>query len=129
VNISPTSAKGQKGTESPSGPSKMEFTAAIRELSGAINRGVPFGQYEFVDVTFNSTANGDTEVKHSLILGDPEAVRIIPVSWNFSSTPADPPYVWRNIASTRRPWGEGYVILKCNIASAQARLLLVVEAQ
>jgi GH25 family lysozyme M1 (1,4-beta-N-acetylmuramidase) len=104
--------------------------AALRqELQGALNRGLPFGQYEFVDVTFNSTAHGDTEVKHSLILSDPEAVRVIPVEWKFASTPVDPPYIWRNSASTRRPWGTGYIILRCNLSSAQGRLLLIAEAQ
>lgn len=100
----------------------------VSGLEGLLQRQVPFGEYEFVEVTFNSTANGDTEVKHSLRTSDPEAIRVIPVEWQFASTPVDPPYVWRNIASTARPWGEGYIILRCNLASAKARLLLITES-
>jgi hypothetical protein len=123
VNTLPTSDKGPKGL------SRVELEAAFARNLGPINRGLPFGQYEFVDVTFNSTANGDTEVKHSLVISDPEAVRVIPVTWSFASTPLESPYIWRNSASTRRPWGQGYIILRCNLASAQARILLVAEAQ
>ena len=120
ANTSPTSAK-----EAPKGVQRAELDKALLGLS----RGMPFGQYEFVDVTFNSTAHGDTEIKHSLVVSNPEAVRVIPVEWSFASTPVDPPYVWKNSASTRRAWGAGYIILRCNLASAQARLLLITESQ
>lgn len=103
--------------------------ATLQQEIQARDIGLPFGQYEFVDVTFNSTANGDTEIKHSLVGSDPEAIRAVAIEWQFTTTPVESPYIWRNIASTRRPWGTGYIILKCNLASARARLLLFTEAQ
>jgi hypothetical protein len=104
-------------------------TGQFEAMDGTLRRGTAFGQYQFVDVTFSSTSHGDTVIRHDLILSDPEAVRVIPVEWGFASTPVDPPYVYRNTASTRRAWGRNHIILKCNLASAQARLLLVVEAR
>lgn len=87
-----------------------------------------FGQYEYVDVTFNATANVDTVIPHNLILSDVDVVRWIPVSWGFTSAPATVPIVYQDTSSSKRAWGANHVILRCNVASATVRLLLFVEA-
>lgn len=89
---------------------------------------VPYGQYQYVDVTFNSTAHKDTVVTHDMVVPDPEAVRWTVVQWGFSGPPADPPYVYRDTSTSKKPWGPRHIILRSNIASAQARLLLFIEA-
>lgn len=99
----------------------------LKALAQQIAKAVPTTQFEYVDVTFNGTAHGDTEIRHSLSVKDPEQVRVIPVEWRFPSLPVDTPFVYKDTSSSRRPWGLGYLILRCNLANAQARLLLITE--
>lgn len=97
----------------------LEQTAKLRDA---------FGQFQFKNVTFNGTAHGDTEITHDLSPADPETVRFIPVMWEFLTLPVDPPYIYRPGAANRKSWGDGYIILRCNIASAVVRMLLCTES-
>jgi len=100
----------------------------LKALAQTISKSVPTAQYEYVDVTFNATANGDTEIRHSMTgIRDPEQVRAIPVEWRFPSLPLDAVFIYKDTSATRKLWGAGYIILRCNVASAQARLMLFVE--
>lgn len=101
----------------------------IKELELITKVRDAFGQFEFKDVVFNATAGADTEISHSLDAADPEKVRFIPVMWEFLTLPADPPYIYRSGAANRRPWGAGYIILRCNVASAVVRMLLHTESR
>jgi hypothetical protein len=99
----------------------------LKALAQQMAKAVPSTQFQYVDVTFNSTAHGDTEIRHSLSLRDPEQVRAIPVEWRFPSLPVEAPCIYKDTSASRRPWGQGYLILRCNLAGAQARLLLLTE--
>lgn len=97
-------------------------------MEGIVRNGLPFGRYEFKDVVFNATAAADTEITHSLTSGAPNDVHWVVTEWRFLSAPADPPYVYRSTAANAREWRSGVIVLRCNVASAQARLLLYTEA-
>lgn len=101
--------------------------AGLADVEAAVRRGVGFGQYQYVDVTFNATAHKDTEIRHALLVRDPYSVRFVPVSWAFDSAPADPPYIYRNSAVGARPWGNDLIILRSNRGSLAVRLLLFTE--
>lgn len=80
----------------------------------------PWGQWEIVDVTFNSSANVDTAVPHSLSPQVDEQIYYTPLR---KAQAAD---VYHNIAGTRKPWGAGFILLRSNVASAKVTLLLTV---
>lgn len=101
----------------------------IQELEQLSKLRDAFGEFQFKDVIFNTVAGADTEITHNLSPADPELVRAIPVMWEFITIPVDPPYIYRPGQSNRRPWGPGYIILRCNIASAVVRMLLVTESR
>lgn len=83
-----------------------------------VARGVAHGQYQYVEVTFSPTANGETVVRHQL----------------FPATPYDVDYqvvgkdrtcdVYDDRGLDSRPWGDKYIVLKCTVASAKVTLLL-----
>jgi hypothetical protein len=87
----------------------------------------PIAKWEYVDVTFNASANGNTDVRHTLAPADVESVRYLPVKWEFTSAPAAAPIIYRDTSATRRPWGTDYLVLRCNVASAKCRLLCWLE--
>lgn len=93
-----------------------------------MRNGLPFGRYEFKDVTFNSTAAADTEITHTLTSGAPNDIHWLVTEWKFLTAPGDPPYVYRSTSPGSREWRNGVIVLRCNVASAQARLLLFTEA-
>lgn len=88
---------------------------------------LPFTQYQYLDVTFNSTANANTEIQHRLNPTTPEDIDFQVVRVNFASAPAAAPVVYRDSSATRRPWGQGYIVLKANISSLSVTLLLTVR--
>jgi hypothetical protein len=89
-----------------------------------LERGSPFSQYQYVEVTFNSTANANTEVAHTLKPESYEDVDFQVVGIEQASAPATVPVIYKDSSSTRRPWGNGYIVLRANVASLRATLLL-----
>lgn len=81
----------------------------------------PWSQWQIVDVTFNATANADTSVLHDLSPVDPEAINYIVLR---KGQAAD---VYHDTSGTRKKWGQGYILLRSNVASAKVTLLLTVE--
>ena len=94
----------------------------------SLRRGIPYGSFEYVDVVFNATANVDTDIRHSLSPDNPEEIDWEVVQWRFASAPAGGVIVYKHTGAGRRPWGEGYITLRCNIASARATLRLSVRS-
>lgn len=106
-----------------------ELLHKVKDLESIDTRRDAFGRFQFKDVIFNGTAHADTEITHDLNPADPDDVRYIPVGFDFLTLPVDPPYIYKNGAANARSWGAGYIILRCNIASAVVRMLLVTEAR
>lgn len=80
-------------------------------------RSWPFGQYEYVDVTFPPTAGEDVVVRYEKLR--PESygdVRWIDVCPNGAM-----------VSKGAKAWGSQYVVLKANVASYETRVLLFVE--
>ena len=100
---------------------------SLTKLDPALERGLPFAQYQYVDVTFNATANVDTDIRHTLTTADPYAVRYLPINWQFGAAPAAAPGAYIDTSGSRKAWGAGYIVLRCNVAAAKARLLLFLE--
>jgi hypothetical protein len=96
----------------------------VRALEDHVLRGLPFAQFEYVDATFSATAGAATDIRHSLRARDPADVRAIVVEWRFATPPLAAPVIWK---ATTRTAGAGYIVLACNVASANARLLLFLE--
>ncbi len=93
----------------------------LRDLDNSI----PYGGYEYVEMVFNANANGDTEIPYdTLTPGDPEQVDWQVVGVKFASAPAAAPVVYRDESATRRPWRTNYIVLRSNVASLRATLLL-----
>ncbi len=111
----------------PASSSVADAALAQAKVDVSVRALVPYTQYEYVRVTFNSTANANTDVKHSLEVNDPEAIDFQVVGWEFAAAPGTVPVVYRDISATRRPWGTNYVVLRCNVASAIANVLLTVR--
>ena len=106
-------------------PSSLNFEAA--KLQASLRTQLPVAQYEYVDVTFNAIANGNTDIRHSLSPAAPDEIDYIVVGWRFASAPAAAPVIYRATEGTRRAAGTGYIVLRCNVASASCTLLLTVR--
>lgn len=88
-------------------------------------KGEPFGQFQYVDVTFPSTADTDLSISHELTLDATDRVRWIVVSATSTGTPT--PYtIYEDTSTTRRAWGKHNIILRCTQPSVKVTLLLVV---
>lgn len=81
-------------------------------------RGLPYGQHQYIDVTFNSTANADTIIRHQLKPDTPAEVDYQVVRKEQACD------VYENTALDYRVWGNGYVVLRATVASAKVTLLL-----
>lgn len=96
----------------------------IRGLEDHVLRGLPYAQFQYIDVTFSATAGAATDVKHTLNARAPGDVRAQVVEWTFAAPPAAAPVIWK---SPTRASGAGFIVLACNVANAKARLLLFLE--
>jgi hypothetical protein len=83
-----------------------------------IARGIPHGQYQYVTVVFNSTADTDTLIRHQLQPNMPDEVDYQVVGKDRACD------VYHDMTLDARPWGSNYIVLKCSEASAQVTLLL-----
>lgn len=92
-------------------------------------RARPFDQFEYVDVTFNAVANTDTDIIHTLEPPTPDDLDFQVVQWRFASAPAAAPVVYIDTSASRKQWSTGYLVLRCNVAAANATLLLTVRRQ
>lgn len=80
----------------------------------------PYTSFEYVDVTF-AGANTDYDVVHHLSPPIPESIDYQVVR---KSQACD---VYNDTSGTRRPWGSGYITLRCTVANAVVTLLLTVR--
>ncbi|HYE17350.1 MAG TPA: hypothetical protein VEA69_02840 [Tepidisphaeraceae bacterium] len=107
---------------SSAGLEAAKAAAATRQL-------IPYAQYEYVDVVFNAVADTDTDIKHSLSPPTPEDIDYQVVNWEYDAAPTAAPVVYRDSSATRRPWGAGYIVLRCNEDAVRATLLLTVRPE
>jgi hypothetical protein len=82
--------------------------------------------HQFVTVVFPSTANTDCVIATNLLPSNPEGIYYRVVDWQMMSAPATTPCVYRDTSTSRRAWGTGYIVLRCNVASVSAILELFI---
>ncbi len=99
----------------------------IRRVQNTVLGSSPYRQYEYVDVTFNDSANVDTDIRHSLAPNNPEDVDYQVTQWMLGERPLTVPIVYADTGGGRRAWGKGYIVLRCNIPNARCTLLLTVR--
>lgn len=87
-------------------------------------KGAPFGQFQYVDVTFPDTPNTDLNIQHEMTLDATDRVRWIVVSLRPPTPGAIT--IYEDTSTTRRAWGKHNIILRCTQPSVKATLLLVV---
>lgn len=97
---------------------------AVRNLDALISEGVPYTAFQYITVTFPSSANTDLVIPHALETDD---VDWQVVGWTFGSAPATTPAIYRDTSGTARAWTNTYLVLRCNVASVAATLLLTVR--
>lgn len=94
---------------------------ALTRLETELAKLAPFAKYEYVNVTFSATANGDTEVTHTLAPRDPEAVDYHVMRIDRAGR------VYHDESATRRAWQTNYIVLRCDSTSAVATVLLTIR--
>ena len=95
--------------------------AAIDRLENFLFKIVPYAKYQYVTVTFNATANLDSEVQHTLRPRDFEAVDYQVVKIDKAGV------VYNDTSATRRAWTTNTIVLRCSAAGATATLLLTLR--
>ena len=100
---------------------------ALRRLEQDMEKRTPYASSQYVTVTFNAIANNDTIITHDLVVEDPENIDYEVVRWQFASAPGTAPVAYVDSGGSRRAWGEGYIVLRCNVGSAKAQIRLSVR--
>lgn len=80
----------------------------------------PFAQYQVVDVIFTE-AHVDTDIPHTL---QPPSAELVGYQVMRQSQPAQ---IYHDVSATRKPWADGVIRLRSNVAGAHVRLMLAVE--
>lgn len=95
----------------------------VRRLETRLLDFSPSRQWRVVTVTFPSTANTDMDIRHDMVVSNPEHV-----TYQVLQS-AQPVLVYHDRSSDRVPWTNGLVRLRATAASAQVTLLLMVNEQ
>lgn len=101
--------------------------AAMNRLQQDVRKYTPAIEFEYVDVTFNSSANVDTVISTRLRPANPEDVIYTVVGLDFLSNPATVPVIYKDTSTTRKPWGVGFIVLRSNVGSLVAHLKLEIK--
>lgn len=96
---------------------------ALDQLETYINKVTVYEKYQYVTVTFNGTANADTDIVHKLNPRDPEGVQYQVVKIDRAAI------IYNDTSATRKPWRIDTIYLRSNTASAVATLLLTLRPQ
>lgn len=105
-------------------PYTIDPATGLQLLDEEISGTVPFTSFQYVTVTFNATANVDTDIAHGL---NSVNVGYLVVNWLFSIAPATPPVVYQDNSANARSAQKNYIVLRCNVAAAQCTLLLFIK--
>lgn len=103
-----------------SGITEQAVVRAIRALTTFMNKVSPIAKFEYVTVTFNSSANADTDIAHSLDPKDPESVHYQVVKIDRAAR------IYNDTSATRKAWQTNVIYLRSDTGSAVATLLLSV---
>jgi hypothetical protein len=99
----------------------------VEELWQRVRQGLPSVAFEHMVVTFPATANQDIPIPTKLRPNNPEDILYRVVDYQFISTPAGTPCIYRDTSTTRHPWQVGNIFLRCTVASVVCTLELFVK--
>lgn len=94
-----------------------------------LERQIPQGQYEYVEVTFPA-ANTEVVIKYSNLRPEnPESVRWIDITPGsvYSGGSENVATIFRSGNPSRKAWADGYIVLMSDVANYSTRLLLFLE--
>jgi len=86
-------------------------------LEDDVYRAVPWRQCELVTVTLPATAHVNIDITHKLRPPSPTDVKWVVAGWAFESVPSEPPYVYRDISTTAKPWTSSTITLRSNMTA------------
>lgn len=93
--------------------------ANLQRPDGILITGSPWAQYERVTVTFPATPNTDLVIRyHQLTPIDPTVVEYYTLKKSAAGN------IYNDYSASRKPWKPGFIILRSDVASLQATLLL-----
>lgn len=99
---------------------QIALNPALADFFRQFEQSSPAILYQYVDVTFGS-ANTDLDIRHSIATAQPDNI-------NYQLVRADrATSLYHDQSATRKPWAEGYVILRSSAANAVCRILLTVK--
>lgn len=104
------------------GISDHAVVSALRALTDFLNKVTPIAKYQYVTVTFNGTANADTDIVHTLAPVNPETVLYWVVKVDRAAR------IYNDTGATRKAWTPSVIYLRSDTANAVATLLLFLPA-
>lgn len=104
-------------TDAPQIPAVTFDGDQVRQL---LFSGLPYSDFQYVTVTFG-TSGTDTDIRHTLTPRTVDGVDYHIVRADRACA------IYHDQSGTRKPWGTGYVILRCSVSSAVVTLLLTVR--
>jgi hypothetical protein len=107
----------------------MASSTTLESLWQAHRKATPGIEFQHVEVTFPSTANQDVLIPTLLRPVDPEGILYRIVDMKMLSAPAAAPCIYRDTSTTRRAWGTGFIVLRCNVANVVVTLELFVKRE
>lgn len=80
----------------------------------------PVAQYQVVTVTFPATPGLDKIVRHKLNVENPNDIYVTVLRQSVAGS------VYEDKTATRKPWQQGYIVLRSDAANWQGTLMLSV---
>lgn len=92
---------------------------SLQRPDGILITGSPYAKYQRVTVTFPSTPDTDTVIPYTGdIAANPEDVEYFVVKQDRAGS------IYNDQSATRKPWQQGYVVLRSSVGSLSATILL-----
>lgn len=96
---------------------QREDAQRLAILEDDVYRAVPWRQCEVVRVEMPGTAHVNIDISHKLRPPKPTDVKWIVVGWEFTSTPASAPFLYRDTSPTAKPWTSSTITLRSNMTT------------
>ncbi len=99
---------------------RLALDPAIADFFRQFVQASPYFSFEYVEVTFGA-ANTDLDIRHGIATASPDNIQYTLVRADRATS------IYNDQSATRKPWNDGYVILRSSVANANCRILLTVK--
>lgn len=96
---------------------EIHLNPALRDFFRQFEESSPCTNFEYVEVTFG-TANTDKDIRTSLRVAAQDDLSYLLVKSDRACV------IYNDQSATRKVWQTGYVILRCDTANANCRILI-----